>query len=89
MTCPLTRGLAVSSLGLATLPILLSGCSAPDRSPEPVVTMHARMDEAFLAKAPLVGDPLPDAQGFDEAGRPFALSDTQGRVTVIVAGCLT
>ncbi|MEO0662389.1 MAG: hypothetical protein AAFZ87_12695 [Planctomycetota bacterium] len=81
--------LGVRSLGLATLSLLLSGCSASGGSPEPVVTMHARMDQAFLAKAPREGERLPDAQGFDEEGRPFALSDTRGRVTVIVAGCLT
>lgn len=83
------RALGACSLGLATLSLLLPGCSAPGGSLEAALTMHARMNEAFLGKAPLVGDPLPEADGFDEQGRPFALSETRGRVTVIVAGCLT
>lgn len=74
---------------LAAQPLLTTGCNAPGRAPEAEVTMHARMNDAFLAKAPREGDPLPDARGFDEQGQPFALSDTRGRVTVIVAGCLT
>ena len=89
MPRPLIRSFGACSLGLATLPLLLPSCGALGRSAEVEVAMHARMNEAFLAKAPLVGDPLPDAEGFDEQGRPFALSETRGRVTVIVAGCLT
>jgi len=74
---------------LATLTLLGPGCNAPGRAPDAQATMHARMNEAFLEKAPREGDRLPDAAGFDEQGRPFALSETRGRVTVIVAGCLT
>ena len=77
------------SVGLAILPLLVSSCSAPGRSSPSQVSMHARMNEAFLAKAPRVGEPLPDAEGFDAQGKPFTLAETRGRVTVIVAGCIT
>ena len=81
------RLVAVWSVGLAILPFLVSGCSAPGRSSK--ASMHDRMNETFLAKEPRVGDPLPDAEGFDAQGNPFALAETRGRVTVIVAGCIT
>ena len=87
MTSSLIHTFGLGSLGFATL--LLHGCSALGGSPETEVSMHARMTASFLAKAPLEGDPLPDAEGFDEQGRPFALKETRGRVTVIVAGCVT
>ena len=74
------------SIALATL-ILLPSCSAPGGSPP--ASMHARMDKAFLDKAPRVGESLPDGAGFDEQGNPFHLAETRGRVTVIVAGCVT
>lgn len=89
MTCLPHMRSGLAALGLATLLPVLTGCGALGSSSKPETTMHARMNESFLAKAPLVGDPLPDAQGFDENGQPFALSETRGRITVLVAGCMT
>ena len=47
------------------------------------------MNADYLSEPPLEGERLPDAAGYDADGRPFALSDTQGKLTVLVAGCLT
>lgn len=48
-----------------------------------------RYDKLFLERTPMLDDYAPDASGFDEAGNEFELSDTQGKYTVIVFGCLT
>jgi len=38
---------------------------------------------------PKVGDRLPEVEGYDEAGNPFALRTLRGHHTVLVFGCLT
>lgn len=52
-------------------------------------TYVERMDAAFAQRAPRVGDMLPDAVAFTAEGKPFALQDTRGKLTVLVTGCLT
>ena len=46
-------------------------------------------DQMFLKRTPLLGDYAPDVSAFDEKGQPFEFSDTQGKHTVVVFGCLT
>lgn len=69
---------------LSVLALGIAACSTPTP-----LGYRARMDADFLGEAPREGERLPDAQGFDAEGRPFALADTRGQVTVLVTGCLT
>ena len=48
-----------------------------------------RMNEGFNERAPHTGDMLPDASAFTADGKPFALKETRGKLTVLVTGCLT
>lgn len=48
-----------------------------------------RMNEGFKNRSPKAGEMLPDAEGFRADGKPFALKDTRGKLTVLVTGCLT
>lgn len=43
----------------------------------------------FDRTAPQVGDPLPDAAGFDADGKKFNLRSLKGHYTVLTFGCLT
>ena len=56
---------------------------------QPPQDMHAMMNARFAKKTPRQLEMLPDATGFAEDGKPFALADTRGKITVLVAGCLT
>lgn len=48
-----------------------------------------RMNKRFAGQSPKAGEMLPDAAGFHADGKPFALKDTRGKLTVLVTGCLT
>ncbi|MFT4513208.1 MAG: cytochrome oxidase Cu insertion factor (SCO1/SenC/PrrC family) [Planctomycetota bacterium] len=48
-----------------------------------------RMNKGFKNRSPKAGEMLPDAAGFHADGKPFALKDTRGKLTVLVTGCLT
>lgn len=48
-----------------------------------------RMNQGFKNRSPKAGEMLPDAEGFHADGKPFALKDTRGKLTVLVTGCLT
>lgn len=48
-----------------------------------------RMNQGFKNRSPKAGEMLPDAAGFHADGKPFALKDTRGKLTVLVTGCLT
>ncbi|MFT6081036.1 MAG: hypothetical protein ACJAQZ_003104 [Planctomycetota bacterium] len=47
------------------------------------------MHQNFKNRSPKAGEMLPDAEGFHADGKPFALKDTRGKLTVLVTGCLT
>ena len=48
-----------------------------------------RYDARFLKQDPQVGATMPEVSAFDSEGKPFQLSSTRGKYTVIVFGCLT
>ena len=60
--------------------------SPPKRQVEEFVDRYEKM---FANRPPVVGQALPDAAAFDESGDPFELSQTRGKFTVIIFGCLT
>jgi cytochrome oxidase Cu insertion factor (SCO1/SenC/PrrC family) len=51
-------------------------------------TPRQAVNRAF-AKAPSVGEALPDVTVYDDAGTEFPLSRLWGKHTVLVFGCLT
>jgi cytochrome oxidase Cu insertion factor (SCO1/SenC/PrrC family) len=42
-----------------------------------------------LVQAPATGEPMPNVALHDGAGRPFELESLEGKVSVLVFGCLT
>ena len=69
------------SLLLATLAMSASVCAQQ--------SFVERMNEGFKNRSPKAGEMLPNAEGFHADGKPFALQDTRGKLTVLVTGCLT
>ncbi len=46
-------------------------------------------DQRFQDSIPLLGEFAPNAKAFDQQGNKFRISDTEGKYTVFVFGCLT
>ena len=46
-------------------------------------------DQRFRDSIPLLGEFAPNAKAFDQQGNKFRVSDTEGKHTVFVFGCLT
>lgn len=62
---------------------------APEETSRRTDSPRDRVNRQFDARAPRVGDTLPDVAGLDEEGREFRLSRLKGQYTVLVFGCLT
>lgn len=70
---------------LLGLPLLVATAATPARAQSFVQDM----DKRFAQRTPKAGELLPNAIGFDAQGKPFALDQTRGKLTVLVTGCLT
>lgn len=46
-------------------------------------------EKRFSVEKPKVGDPLPNATGYDLEQKPFLLSQLKGDFSVVVSGCFT
>ena len=60
-----------------------------DDQVEELVEWTVGYDRMFVDRTPILDDDAPDVGAFDEQGNPFELSDTFGKYTVLVFGCLT
>ena len=48
-----------------------------------------KYNKKFLKKDPKIGAELKEVSVFDEQGKPLKLSNTRGKYSVLIFGCLT
>ena len=74
---------------LSILALFCLCCGTAFGQPQSDKEWTAKYDARFLKQDPQVGTTIPDVAAFDGNGKPFQLSSTRGKYTVIVFGCLT
>ena len=60
-----------------------------EKQEEPKQEFESKYNEKFLKESPFLGQQAPDPECFDAEGNPFRPSQTRGKHTVVVFGCLT
>ena len=50
---------------------------------------ESRYNKRFLKESSFLGKQAPDVNVYDASGNPFRLSQSRGKHTVVVFGCLT
>ena len=71
---------------LCCIVLFVPNCEAQQQK---VVEFADQFEKRFAGRPPMLGSLLADASAFDEQGNPFELSQTRGKFTVFVFGCLT
>ncbi len=78
-------GPALTQAGATDTPLADGEPQPDDQAPAP----RESVARSFAARAPQVGQQLPDVTIFDAQGNPFPLAQLRGHYTVLVFGCLT